>query len=323
MEIISGKYICSICNKKYSSYKSLWNHNKKFHTKIVSNVIEKNMTNVIPVNENVLPSIKIKKYLCVKCNREFNSRQRKWSHEKICKIQLQADIKTNELEELKGLKNSILEFLKNNAKIHPKTLQKINKQLINNNTNNTNNINNGTVNNGPVINNTFVRFGNEQLSQLLNDIEMNKIIKHQCKCIEESIKKVHFNDDLPEYKNIFITNMRDSIAYIFDGSNFIPTTKDVVLNELFNNHLDNIQSYLEEAEIPENKYIKISKFLEKLNDEEKAFIDESANKKRYTNYKSYKLNELKLIVYCLSKPKLLKALKNIELKEKIIEEQLS
>ena len=25
-------YPCKICNKFYSSYKSLWNHNKKFHT---------------------------------------------------------------------------------------------------------------------------------------------------------------------------------------------------------------------------------------------------------------------------------------------------
>jgi hypothetical protein len=24
-------FICDICNKNYSSYKSLWNYNKKFH----------------------------------------------------------------------------------------------------------------------------------------------------------------------------------------------------------------------------------------------------------------------------------------------------
>ena len=26
--------ICKLCNKKYASYKSLWNHNKKFHLDI-------------------------------------------------------------------------------------------------------------------------------------------------------------------------------------------------------------------------------------------------------------------------------------------------
>lgn len=25
------EYICNICNKKYSSYQSLWIHNKKYH----------------------------------------------------------------------------------------------------------------------------------------------------------------------------------------------------------------------------------------------------------------------------------------------------
>ena len=25
------KYKCNVCNKLYSSYKSLWNHNKEFH----------------------------------------------------------------------------------------------------------------------------------------------------------------------------------------------------------------------------------------------------------------------------------------------------
>ena len=32
------KYKCNICNKLYSSYKSLWNHNKDFHNNINKNV---------------------------------------------------------------------------------------------------------------------------------------------------------------------------------------------------------------------------------------------------------------------------------------------
>ena len=30
----NGCYRCDKCNKEYSSYKSLWNHNKNFHSNI-------------------------------------------------------------------------------------------------------------------------------------------------------------------------------------------------------------------------------------------------------------------------------------------------
>ena len=73
------------------------------------------------------------------------------------------------------IKNILKELLEKNCKIHPKTLQKINKQLINN-TNNNNNTNNGTINNGTVINNTYVKFGNELLASLLTRKDMLKII---------------------------------------------------------------------------------------------------------------------------------------------------
>jgi hypothetical protein len=238
-------------------------------------------------------------------------------------------------------KNTILDIIQKEAKIHPKTLQKINKQLINNNSNNT--TNNGTINNGPVINNTYVKFGNEQLSTLLNRKDMLKIINKQCLCIEESIikkikdfliinedkikiidfyfsesiKTVHFNKSLPEYNNIFITNMKDTIAYIFDGSRFILTSKDTVINDLYNTHLENIEQFLEEAVIPENKYSKITKFLDVLNDDDKSFIDGANNNKKYPNYKAYKLIAIKNLIYNESDNKILKRLNNIDLYEKI------
>ena len=51
-------YYCSICNKKYASYQSIWNHNKKFHRdKDLSNTNNSpyNVNN-LPLNVNNLPS---------------------------------------------------------------------------------------------------------------------------------------------------------------------------------------------------------------------------------------------------------------------------
>ena len=52
-----NEYNCKICNKKYKSYQSLWNHNKKFHNpnvvvcssnEVVSDVVCGTLINVLP-----------------------------------------------------------------------------------------------------------------------------------------------------------------------------------------------------------------------------------------------------------------------------------
>ena len=321
---INKIYSCNICNKNYASNSSLWNHNKKFHNKNVINSnanVTYNDTNVTNSNTNVIynKNIILK---CHNCNIIFNNRQTKWRHDKICTqknknkndklekiVNENLEIKKENIE----IKNMLKQLIEKNCKIHPKTLQKINKQLINNNSNNTNN----TINNCPVINNTFVKFGNEQLSSLLTRKDMLNIINKNCLCIEESIKTVHFNKNLPEYNNIFITNMKDTIAYIFDGCKFILTSKDTVINDLYNSHLENIEQFLEEAEIPENKYSKITKFLATLNDDDKLFIDGCNNNKKYSNYKAYKLIIIKNLIYNESNQKIFKKLNNMDLNEKI------
>jgi len=66
---------CNICNKTYSSYKSLWNHNKEFHK-------NKNKTFNI-VNKNIKENVKIVKSLtCELCNKIFNNRPAKSIHKK-------------------------------------------------------------------------------------------------------------------------------------------------------------------------------------------------------------------------------------------------
>ena len=301
---------CNICNKNYSSQSSLCNHNKKFHNNIVSPVF----SNVSTIVSNVSNS----NNKCKFCLKIFNHRSSKSRHEKYCNQNNNNKLEKEIIEIKKeniDIKNILKELIEKNCKLHPKTLQKINKQLINNNTNNT--TNNGTINNGPVINNTYVKFGNEQLANFLTRKDMLNIINKQCLCIEESIKTVHFNKSLPEYNNIFITNMKDTIAYIFDGSRFILTSKDEVINNLYNNHLENIEQFLDEAEIPENKYTKITKFLDVLNDDDKSFIDGANNNKKYPNYKAYKLIAIKNLIYNESDNKILKKLNNMDLYEKI------
>ena len=100
-----------------------------------------NVTN--PVTNVTLPNNDYNKLQCKYCYIEFNNRQTKWRHEKVCdkenpnqliEIKKENAEMKKEIEELKNMLQKAL-------KIHPKTLQKINKQL------NANNMNNGTINN--------------------------------------------------------------------------------------------------------------------------------------------------------------------------------
>ena len=107
-------YCCIICNKYYSSYQSLWIHNKKFHKE-----------NVKIVKENV------KSLTCDFCNKIFNNRPAKSIHKKKCKP-IENFNKINELEEknkeleqiINELKNQVSLIIKEKGKIYHKTLQK-------------------------------------------------------------------------------------------------------------------------------------------------------------------------------------------------------
>ena len=87
-EVITD-FHCKTCKKYYSSYQSLWIHNKKFHTshcwviKGVSSV--SNGTSTV-VNDTSV--VKDMKYSCKFCNRLFNDCSNKCKHEKILIIMI-------------------------------------------------------------------------------------------------------------------------------------------------------------------------------------------------------------------------------------------
>ena len=73
---------CKICNKYYASYKSLWNHNNKFHpdkdTKCSLNVVKSDhdSSHSVVINQ---PNTN-----CKYCNKIFQNRSNRWRHEKTC-----------------------------------------------------------------------------------------------------------------------------------------------------------------------------------------------------------------------------------------------
>ena len=305
-----SNFRCTYCNKYYASQSSLCNHIKKFHFT--------NISKSIPDVSKSIPDPDInRKIICKFCNKKYSTPQNRWKHEQKCKSRSNNDKdkdKIKQLEEtINELKHQIVTIMKEKGKVHHKTLNKINNTL----TNSINNTNNGKITN---ISNVIVKFGDLEYERILNSKQIKTILNKQYLCLEEAIKQIHFNDNLPEYSNIFITNMKDDIGYVFNGNQFISVKKNEMLNELIDCHLKEINLSLEQYKDKiNNVYVRrIEKFLDMLNDDDTKFTDEN-NSRTYPSYKAYKINSLKMLIYNESDKKKLDTLNSMELEEKVYE----
>ena len=86
----TNNFKCNICNKYYKSYKSLWNHKKKFHADIPTNIpnISHDIPNISPyINNESQPNIKkIDKRNCDYCNKILSSYKNLHRHQQTCKF---------------------------------------------------------------------------------------------------------------------------------------------------------------------------------------------------------------------------------------------
>jgi len=270
---------CDICNKKYKHQPSLSRHNRKFHTKnqLLSTFDKLKSTNNQPC---------VFKYHCKYCNKGYNINQSKWKHEKTCKNKINLEIENNELKkeiidnkkEIMEIKNDLMKLMNKNCKMHPKTLQKINKQLLLNN-----NTNNGTINNITNI----IQFGKEDVINNLTKKEQLSILNQKFQSINYLIEYIHFNNKFPQFKNIAITNLKDNLAYMFNKNKnkFIAVNKNELLNnvietrmldieDIYANNKNNLKSQSKET---------LERFIKKINHDDA--------------YYEFKKADLKLLLY--------------------------
>jgi len=145
------EYKCEVCNKNYKSYKSLWNHNSKYHNNNPNFGLIESTNGHIHQNNGLLKSdiglifCEKNNLQCKYCKKIFKSNSNKCQHEnKHCKIkksiitQLQNKIVDleNKLTPIKGNRNNSnilyknLEIIKNDI-IQIKEVNPVNNQLIN------------------------------------------------------------------------------------------------------------------------------------------------------------------------------------------------
>jgi len=174
-------FICKTCQKEYSSYQSLWNHNYKFHT---------------------VKEIKKVLFNCKYCNISFTRKNNMTQHVKnVCKAKNDIIVKNKELENTVSQLVKKVEILENNKSA----------AVINNG-----NVNNGTVNNN--INNNIIyinKTGSENILKL-NKTEIAEIFDKDLSGLLTFVEKINFNERLPENHSFCSTNLDSAYLSVYD-----------------------------------------------------------------------------------------------------------
>ena len=178
-----------------------------------------------------------KKFVCENCGNEFSSKASKRRHKlHRCKVKNSFDSLIQEMEVKHDEEKKVL---------HNKI-----DQLIEKVGNRTTNITNNTQN---IILNGY---GNEDMSHITDGIK-TKLLKIPFAMIPKMIEAVHFNDEKPENKNIFLPNKKDNLVKIFNGDRWVLLNKDEVIKSLVSEKYIILDKHFEDKNKPEiDKFVK-------------------------------------------------------------------
>lgn len=111
------------------------------------------------------------------------------------------------------------------------------------------NINNGTINNNVqniriVFPSAFGKEDIEFICQRLGDI-LTPLAKHYTSnSIFQLFEKIHTNEKLPEYHNVYCSNVNSRIAYVSNGHRFQCRPKNAIIDQIIENKKDILENYI-------------------------------------------------------------------------------
>ena len=226
-------------------------------------------------------TINYHKLACKYCNREFKFSSGLSRHVKYyCKKNKDEDLQ--ELvrllnEQNKQLKDQMSdEMIKRDKEIDllHKKIAKLSTKLQINTTMNTNH---GIINNNIVLNN----YVDTDISHL-TDNDFKYLIGEVNHCIPKMIEKVHFNPQVPENMNVYISNMKDKFIMIYKDGTWKLYDRHLEVDKMFDKKFNQISEWLDDH----NQFQKLRKCFEKL--------EENMQNK---DIERYIKDEMKLVLY--------------------------
>jgi vacuolar-type H+-ATPase subunit I/STV1 len=174
---------------------------------------------------------------------------------------------------LQGTNNEdILEKIKNMEKEITnlkKSINTVSSNTTNNNTTNNTNSNNN-INNGTIIQNNIVQinpFGKEQID--ITDKQLIKFLRKCCNSVPELINFKHFNKDMPENSNVYISNVKATHAKIFTGDKWEIRDANDIVHQLYEDNNDYLMDQFEDkkGELDEMTVRKFNTYVNRVEEE--------------------------------------------------------
>lgn len=274
---------CEYCNKGFTTKTSMYRH--KVHTC----KIKRKEDNENDEKEHILEKLILdqidehKEELKEELKEEFKKELKKELNNQEKKYQKQINEQQKEINNLKKKLNKN-QFDKNqlnkNQQVSNKT---INKQQAEN-------INNGTVNNNTTNNNIIlVGYGKEELSRLDED-EMLYVLQNGFTSTVKLTELVHFNPKYPEYHNIYISNIKDNYAMVYDGEKWELTLRDDLIETIYDDKKTHIEDSIDTFinSLSRSRINALRRWLD--------IDDETADEKQKQKIKKIK-RQIKLVLY--------------------------
>lgn len=220
------KYHCGRCNKEFSYKNDYTRHiNRKIPCQESAANCSKPAAKCSKIEESDDNTIK-----CNYCGREFTRISSLNVHIKDrCKVKKANDNKMEEMMTmLIEIKEKMIKLEAENAKY---------KNIIQ-----TGNINNG---NQQIININLVPYGQEDLTKI-SDADYQRILRRGFNSVPALVESLHFNKNLPENHNVYISNMRDDYVLMYDGKIWRLKNRDETLQQLYEDKTDILETKFEE-----------------------------------------------------------------------------
>jgi hypothetical protein len=226
---------------------------------------------------------KNKRFDCNCCNKKFSSEKSLKFHRKT---------KCNIIQDKTQINTSVerpKKIINNTENINIANTINSNNTITNDNsiTNTANITSNQTINN----NLTIVNFGKEDINKL-TELEKKEILNSCYGAILRCAKKMNFNPNFPEQRNVFTTNPKASIGYKYEDNRYLASDINDLLDEMISHRISDIRDLIEQNDVlkvAEDKIFRVNKGLDNV----------EGNKKK--DVKSVK-KDLKLLFFNYNQP---------------------